>query len=304
MIKPLVYIIVLNYNGYSDTIECIKSIRNIEGVIPQVVIVDNKSIDNSLKYLREECRDCTIIENEDNLGFAGGNNVGIKYALENNADFILILNNDTIVDSKFLLELLIGMEEKEVGVTAPKVYFHGTNIINSFGATKGKLEGVKNFAENIADSEEFNRDKYVTHVMGCCMLVRSEVFRNVGLFDDEFFMYLEESDLCERVVKYYKIKVLYKSKIWHKCGASTKKATIKINYFARYYTRRNFLLYLDKNTTASKALLIKGITLIKDIAYCFKYLQDKKYRMVIKEAWKDYISKNFYRSEKIQELLK
>lgn len=304
MIRPLVYIVILNYNGYVDTIECVKSLREIENVVPKIVIVDNKSTDNSLYYLNKECNDCIIIENKENTGFAGGNNIGINYALEKNADYILILNNDTIVDSEFLVELLNGMKDTSVGVTSPKVYFYGTNIINSFGARKGSLEDVRNYAENELDSEKFDEDRYVSHVMGCCMLVKSEVFKEVGTFDERFFMYLEESDLCERIIKKYKIKVLHKAKIQHKCGASTKSATEEINYFARYYTRRNFLLFLDKNSNKLQGFLIKSIILFKDLLYCIKFIKDKKYRMVIGEAWKDYIKKSFYKSDKIQRLLR
>ncbi|GKU31663.1 glycosyltransferase family 2 protein [Clostridium folliculivorans] len=303
MKKGVIYIIILNYNGYKDTIECVKSLRQVQDLEYKIIIIDNKSTNDSLTYIHQECSDCVIIENEDNLGFAGGNNVGFKYAIENNAEYILILNNDTVVDKMFLEELINAFEDEEIGLAVPKVYFDDSTIINAFGAEKGFLEGVRNVGENVSDSEAFSKDTFVTHVMGCCMLFKTEVIKRVGMFDERFFMYLEESDLCERINKLYKIKVIGKAKIWHKCGASTNIKNQKVNYFSRYYTRRNFLLYLDKNCQGFKKWLVKTILLLKDLVYITRNFKDKKYRMIIFKAWKDYSNKNFYRSDYIQNLL-
>lgn len=302
MVKPLVYILVLNYNGAKDTIECINSLQKISYNNYKIVIIDNKSTDNSLCELEQFNSSCIFIKSEENLGYAGGNNLGIKYAMESKADYILILNNDTIVEKDFLSNIINSCEKDNVSVASPKVYFYDNKRINAFGASKDFLERVKNIGENKVDGVDYENDIYVKYIMGCCMLIKTDVIEDVGMFDDKFFMYLEETDLCERINKKYKIKVCASSKIYHKCGASTKSSS-KINYFTEYYFRRNLLYFLMKNCSLTKRIFIQFLIMIKDLVDVVNNSKDKKYRKILFLAWKDYFNRNMYKSDKLMKVI-
>src|SRR3989339_346256 len=123
MNKPLVYILILNWNGKEDTLECLSSLKKIDYPNYKTIVIDNGSTDDSVKIINKKYPKIKIIENKKNLGYAEGNNVGIRYALKNKADYVLILNNDTIVDKKFLTELVkVGESNEKVGIVGPNVY--------------------------------------------------------------------------------------------------------------------------------------------------------------------------------------
>lgn len=296
MSNPLVHILVLNYNGAKDTIECVKSLNNIKYDNYEIVVIDNKSTDNSLEILEKYKSYYTLIKSEENLGYAGGNNIGIQYALDNGADYVLILNNDTIVEEDFLNKMIEICKEENIFVASPKVYFYDSKLINSFGAKKDFLERVKNIGENDRDSDKYSENRIVQYIMGCCMLINTKVIKEVGMFDEKFFMYLEETDLCKRISEKFKIIVCADSKIYHKCGASTK-TNSKINYFTEYYFRRNLLYYLKKNCNIVKRIFIMLLIAFKDLITIIKNFKDKKFRKILFLAWRDYFLDNMYKRE-------
>lgn len=302
MSNPLVHILVLNYNGAIDTIECVKSLNNIKYDNYKIIVIDNKSTDNSLEILEKYKSNYILIKSEHNLGYAGGNNIGIRYALENNADYVLILNNDTIVEESFLNKMMEACKENNILVASPKVYFYDSKLINSFGAKKDFLERVKNIGENDIDSIKYSENIFVKYIMGCCMLINTKVIEEVGMFDEKFFMYLEETDLCKRISEKFKIMVCADSKIYHKCGASTK-TNSKINYFTEYYFRRNLLYYLKKNCNILKRIFIMTLILVKDIITVVKNFKDKRFRRVLILAWKDYLLNKMYQRVDLFEVI-
>ena len=181
------------------------------------------------------------------MGFAGGNNVGINKALNDNADYVLLINNDTVVKPDFLKILVSKMRfDKDIGIVAPQInYYDNPDKIWSAG---GKIKKIRSsgFARgDIYEKDISANDRFVDFVSGCCMLIKKEVFQKVGLFDEKFFLYVEDTDFCYRVRKAgYKIFVVSSSKIFHKIHKSTQN---ELQTIPLYYTTRNRLYLAKKN---------------------------------------------------------
>lgn len=246
---PKIYIILLNWNGYSDTLECLESLKKINYPNFEVVVVDNNSSGDDVKIIQEKFGDFVkeIIVTENNLGFSGGNNLGIDFALQDGADFILLLNNDTIVEPDFLGKLLDGFNKNEnVGITAPQInYYDNPEIVWTVGGKISKLRGSGFAYSDKNESEIDKNERVVTFASGCCLLIKREVFEKVGLFDEKIFLYVEDTDFCYRSLKAgYKIIVSPTSKIYHKVGSSTSE---DLKQIPLYYTTRNRLHFARKN---------------------------------------------------------
>ncbi len=255
MARPRVIILILNWNGKEDTGECLKSLAGIAYTSYDVLIVDNHSSDGSVEYFSRSFPDVRLLENSKNLGFAGGNNVGISYALDRlSPDYILLLNNDTGVDRGFLDEL-VDMAEKDdgIGIIGPKVYYYGGDRINSAGGKVRWLTGIgKNVGAGEADRGQYDRAAEVDYVQGCALLVKREVFDSIGYLDESFFIYLEDVDFCLRAKKAgYKVVYNPRSVIYHKENRSIKKVSLS----GLYYNHRNRLLLLNKHSTLKQRLL-------------------------------------------------
>lgn len=240
MNEPLVYIIVLNYNGYADTIECVESLEKIHYKNYKLLIVDNNSTDNSYEILKNKCRQHTVVRTSKNLGYAAGNNVGIKIALRNKADYVMVLNNDTVVNKDFLNEMLIFADTKTVVV--PKIYsYYKKNILSCAGNSLDWEKGViVECGRGQKEIGRFDTNRYANTFNGCCFLIHKNIIRKVGFMSENYFLYLEDNDYAERILeKNIKIMYCYKSVIWHKESVSTNKSGVK-NY---YFLRNRFLLF-------------------------------------------------------------
>lgn len=250
---PKVFIIILNWNGYKDTVACLDSLKNLDYPNYEIIVIDNGSTDDStpqFKFLGgSDPPRFKLIENEKNLGFSGGNNVGIKYALENGAEYILLLNNDTIIEPSFLKELIkVGESNKEVGVLGPKILFAGEpNLIWSAG---GKFSwfasrGINQRKYKETDSEEEKEPIEADYISGCALLIKREVIDKIGLLDNKFFLYYEDTDWNFRAKKAgFKVVYIPKAKIWHKVSLSVKKLSSPT---VLYYDTRNRLLLIQKH---------------------------------------------------------
>ncbi|MDW7726665.1 MAG: glycosyltransferase family 2 protein [Candidatus Methanoperedens sp.] len=251
-----VTIIILNWNGKKDTVECLESLKHITYPNYEILLVDNGSTDGSVEYFRERYPDIEIIENEKNMGYAEGNNVGIRKAMKNGADYVLLLNNDTVVDPEFLDELVkVAESDPGIGFAGPKVYYYDYNqkkdVINFAG---GKLDMWKgktyHIGLNEVDSGQYDEIKEVDYVEGSCLLLRKDVINEIGLLDPVYFAYWEENDLCMRGNKAGYISIFVpKAKIWHKISASnTNKNKI-------YYLTRNKFWFIKRYATWNQHLL-------------------------------------------------
>ena len=245
---PRTAVIILNWNGLNDTIECLESLRKITYPDYQVLVVDNGSTGDDVKVLRERFGDYIhIIENDRNYGFAEGNNIGMRYALANfNPGYLLLLNNDITVAPNLLTELVGAAEDNtEVGLVGPLVYDyyrpdviirtgHGQRISWWRGTTPGVMSRIlKDKTVGIFEAD---------CIEGSCMLVPRRVLEEVGMLDQEYFAYWEETDWCVRIrAAGYKICCVTSSKIWHKVQPSY------LDTRKLYYFLRNNILFMRKN---------------------------------------------------------
>lgn len=239
-------IIILNWNGYDDTVECLNSLSELSEYNVHTIVVDNGSSGDSYLLLNKNFPNIKIFRSEINLGFSGGNNLGIQQALNNEADYILLLNNDTVVDKDFISPLLdIFERDKNAGIVSPKInYYSKPDLVWSAGGKISKIRGSGFAVGNIKSNTISQTIKEVSFVSGCCMLIKKEVFDKVGLLDDDFFLYLEDTDFCIRVEEAgYKIYVANNSVIYHKVSRSTIKLEKPLSL---YYTTRNRLFLVKK----------------------------------------------------------
>lgn len=262
--EPLVYIILVNYKSYLDTIECVKSLRNIEYRNYKIIIVENGSKDESYIKLKENLKDELIINLGKNKGFAEGNNIGIRLAMKNNADYVLLLNNDTIVEKDFLKEMVNAFESNDVGIVGCKInYYNNKDIISYAG---GEIIWNKFKTRFFRDGDKdikYEKEKEVTFISGCAMLIKSKVIKDVGLFSNEYFMYYEDTDYCARTLE-CGFKLIYqpKAKIYHKISSSSGG---NLSPFVLYWSTKNRQVFRRKFSYK-----IKKISLIKfDIFYIF-----------------------------------
>ncbi len=225
MTGPLVYIIVLTWNGKKDTLECLSSLKGIVYPNYRVLVVDNASVDGTAEQVRTQFPDVELIVNKDNFRFAGGNNVGIEYALSKNADYILLLNNDTTVDKTFIDELVTtAQSDIQIGMVGPKMYYYTDP--NRIWYAGGKIEWWKGWISHKGvreiDNGQFDQTTETDFVSGCCILVKREVVEKVGMLDPAYYIYGEDVDWCVRASRAgYKLMYEPKAKIWHKLSVST-----------------------------------------------------------------------------------
>lgn len=250
---PNVFIIILNWNRLGDTLECIKSVRLLNYQNYKIILVDNGSMEGSSDVIREKYNDIVLIKNMENLGYAEGNNVGIRFALSKGADYIWLLNNDTVVDQNALGTMVdVGEKLSECGILGSKIYyFDQPEIIWFAGATINWRKAVSNhIGQNQKDHAKYDSIKEVERVTGCSMLIKRDVCERIGLMDEKLFLYAEELDWCVRAKKAgYKILYIPDSKVYHKISLSTGD-----NYgvIFNYFNTRNFLYVIQKNMSFPK----------------------------------------------------
>lgn len=236
----------MNWNGFRDTSECIGSILNISYENYTIIVVDNGSDKDESKELARKFPVVITLRSETNLGFSGGNNLGIKYALGKGADYILLLNNDTIVEKDFL-DILVDSAAKNqsIGLAVPKInYYSEPSKIWYAGGYISKLRGAALTRGNGKPDSNYTENKYVTFATACCLLVDKRVIKDIGLMDEKYFLYLEDADYCIRSSECgYKILFVAQSKIYHKINKSTVK---KNNFVPLYYNTRNRLIFIRK----------------------------------------------------------
>jgi GT2 family glycosyltransferase len=200
--KPLIGIVLLNWNNWPDTLSCLEDIKRY--TYPRerlrVIVVDNNSSDESLSQL-EQHNGFELITLEKNIGFAGGNNQGIQKALDQGCEYILLLNNDTSTPPNLLQPLLsIFSEKPNAGVIAPKIHYQ--NPQNTIWYAGGRFTSPRIIGDLVGldefDKGQYDKIRQVDFATGCCMLVHKKVFDRIGLLDEDFFFYHEDVDFCFR----------------------------------------------------------------------------------------------------------
>ncbi len=272
--RPLLYVITINYNSAIHTVEMVNNLQQSSYDNIRVIVVDNCSSPDDRILLEELADKAQIIASEDNLGFAGGNNLGINLALQEGADYVLLLNNDTTVEKDALDVMIECLVKEQANVICPKIlnyydrdliYYAGGDII----AYKG---GVRIDGLGKVDCGQYDDSRQITFAHGCCMLLEASTIKEVGLLSDEYFLYFEDTDYSSRLTKQGK-KMMYcpGAIIYHKESVSTKKYSA--NY--QYYFCRNRLLFVQRNI----AFPIKYLAYLYSLLYMLKHLAKRDFQL-------------------------
>ena len=238
---PFVCIVILNWNGWSDTLECVKSCRGLTWPNFRIVLVDNGSTNGSEEHLRRQLPDLEILQSGSNLGFAGGCNVGICYALNSGADLVWLLNNDTVTDPEALTRLVEAMEgDTTAGIAGSKIYYHDDPSRIWFAGgiwEKGRLR-LRHRGAHQLDKGQFDTICEMGSVSGCSLLISAAAIRDIGLMDESYFLYWEDVEWCARATEHhYRVLFVPESHVWHKISASAGQRSFSQYY---YWTRNGF----------------------------------------------------------------
>ncbi|UQB68758.1 glycosyltransferase family 2 protein [Epilithonimonas zeae] len=213
-------------------------------------VVDNKSSDNSLNFSKTLANkyqfETAIIENNKNYGVAKGNNIGIRRAIEDNCDLILLSNNDIALDKDTIDKLLTGLDLHNADMVVPKIYIYGTNQLWAAGGGFIKRSGLTvHYGQGETDNGQLDSDNRVDYAPTCFMLIKKEVFETVGLMDENYFVYYDDTDFVHRALKKYNKSLWYvpDSKISHNESSSTG----KMSDFSVKFLWRNLVYFALKN---------------------------------------------------------
>jgi GT2 family glycosyltransferase len=251
---PSVYFSILNWNQKDLTCECLESLAGLDYPDYEIVVVDNGSRDGEAAEIQSRFPSAIVIENGRNLGFAEGNNVGIRYALDSGADYVMLLNNDTAVDPQMLKRLIeVAGGDGRIGIVGPKIcYFDEPGTIWSAGGVlKSRGEPIM-LGLDEKDAGQHDTLKEVDWVTGCALCIRTSVIERIGLIDARFFIYFEENDWCYRA-KEGGFKIIYvpEALMWHKIQPGQQALSPRHVYLMT----RNGLLYMRKTGASLPQIL-------------------------------------------------
>lgn len=337
---PRVAIIVLNYNNESYTIDCLESLKSITYPNYKIFLVENGSEKKSVQALKfwlstlptSTFKGFEMLEVYPNVGFSGGNNVGIKKAFKDGFEYIFLLNNDTAVEPDFLEPLVkVAQSDKTVGVVGPKIYFHPDMIKNDVPILDGTTEealghpkdllkqnihhtkkplfiwyaggafswfsGSKHLQyEEIDEHPHETATKEVEFVTGCAFLIRNDVIEKVGFMPEAYYLYYEDTDWSLAVRKAgYKLIYAPASKIYHKVSRTTKKLG---NPMLHYYHSRNALLLAKRQAPKPIFFMILAMswyTYAKQVLKLFIKPSTRKESRMIMRGIEDFYKNNFGR---------
>lgn len=327
--QPMVYIVLVNWNGYNDSIECFESVLRLRYTNFRIVLCDNNSSDGSVEKIIEWAEGSysyqppnntlaqfttppcakpikyrlfdsnwehgfpltqeklVIINTGENLGFAGGNNVGIRFAIDQgNASYIWLLNNDTIVVQDTLEHLIERVRNNsEIGMVGATIcYYHQPEIIQALGGARfnkylamSHLFGIKRRLNEIKEDEISSVESQLNWISGACMLMPIQFIKEIGPMEERYFLYFEELDWALRSTKKYKLAYAPKAKIYHKHGGTTHEG--KQSNLSVYFKCRSRLKMYKK--LLPEYTLFCLVATFKDLFLCIK---NGKYSL-IKPIW-------------------
>ena len=282
-------VIIINWKKYDFTLKCIDSVLKSSYKNFKIILIDNES-QNSFPDEINKSEKIQIIKNENNEGFSRANNQGIKYSIKNGFDYVLLLNNDTLIKNDLIDSLIQQSSNLNQKIIQPLILnYDGTKIwnaggkINNFFGTFETLKKGKSF-------KNFKSDKNLTEwFTGCCVLIKSEIFNHVGYFDERFFAYYEDVDYSIRLKKMgYSIALMTNSYLQHYESASSKsmnKIEGNLSPYVHYLNIRNHILLLKKHSKSFNLIGVLLYQLIKILSYLIYFLirfRFNKFKMVSK----------------------
>jgi GT2 family glycosyltransferase len=296
---PRVLIIVLCYNGVELTLACLESLERQDYHNADVLVVDNASRDGTPAAVRTRFPSVNVIETGANLGFAAGNNVGLRYALAQGYDYALLLNNDTEAAPDFLSSLVWAAEaDPAIGVAGPTIYYYDCfDIIWSAGGVIDWRRGNSSMRGNgLPDHGQYHTPNEVDFVSGCALLCKRAALERAGLLDERFFMYYEETEWCVRAGRAgFRIVHVPVAQLWHKIPLDARAD----QPYVAYYMTRNRLLFL--RATGAAALTWLHAIVLQDLRTCVslslrrKWSARRSHRDAMVRAWGDFLRQRFGR---------
>ena len=265
MAQPLVVTIILNTNRREDTCAALDSLARNTYQNHQIIVLDNASTDGSVPAIQAAYPAVQIIALPENLGYAGNNNVGIQAALARGAEWVFVLNEDTLLAPDCLEQLLaVAQTDPRIGIVGPMVYHHNEpNVIQSAGGKLGHDWRAWHLAQNEPDSGQYPQPHDVDWISGCAILVRRAVIEQVGMLDQRFFYYWEETEWCVRTKKAgWRIVHVPQAKLWHKGVQRDYRPSPSVTY----YSTRNRLMMLQKHHAPLVAWVTVGRETLRTLA--------------------------------------
>jgi len=272
---PLVSIVTVNFNGSEDTIEMIESLTRITYPNIEIIVIDNHSENDNPRRIKDKFPNVVLYESNLNMGFAGGNNLGIMRA---RGEYILLLNNDTIVDKGFLEPLVAKMQrDPKIGCVSAKLrYYYDRSVIQFAGYTPIDHRTMRSFAIGYREKDkgQHDQDKETPYAHGAAMMVSMKVIKEIGIMSYIFFLYYEEADWSYRIKRAgYTIWYVHNSLVYHKESI----AVGKLSDLKVYYQNRNRLVFMRRNVEGKDfyiGILYQLVVAIPKNA--FKYLAKGK----------------------------
>ncbi len=269
MSPPKIVILLLNWNGRADTLACLESLQHLSYSQKEVIVIDNGSTDGSVEAIEQRFPQHLLVQNKVNLGFAEGNNVGIHIALQRGAEYILLLNNDTLV-AQDLLERFIEIFAlyPKAGVLGAKIFlFDPPDTLDHLGGMWDKKTGTFTLVGLREKYPIKESPEELDYVCGTAFMIKRQVIETIGLLEKRFFLIWEESDFCFRAKREgFTILTCPQAHIWHKVSASF----VGGKPHSTYFWWRNRLLWIERNCSFRERLSLYVRILIPDILHMLK----------------------------------
>ena len=274
MINSKVAVIVVNWKKYDITSSCIESILNSTNSNFKIILVDNESDNKKVKNFKYR-NEIKIIQNKKNEGFSKANNIGIDYALKNNYDYTILINNDTIVEKNLIEVLLKTAQAKNLSVVQPLILKYNSKVIWNAGGRINYFFG--NFITRKKVGNSLNSSQELTEwLTGCCCLFKTKIFKEIGKLDESFFAYYEDVDFSLRLKKHgYKIGFTSKTHIYHYesfSSISNNSKGGKLSPHIHYLNIRNHILILKKHSDLFNSFGTRLYQIFKIISYSIYFI--------------------------------